>query len=73
MSHARTSKNDNYRLAGQASGLERLQVQSHVWSRAGDGCCKGSGRPRQWSVPILSELLARTAGIFTFPPRPGQT
>jgi hypothetical protein len=35
MSHARTSKNDDYRLAGRVSELERLQLQSRVWEPGG--------------------------------------
>jgi SAM-dependent methyltransferase len=43
MSIAHASENDEYLLAGQASELERLQLQSRVWEPSGRGLLDGIG------------------------------
>jgi hypothetical protein len=46
MSHAWTSKNDNYLLAGQVSELERLQLQSRVLEPGGRQLLRENGGGR---------------------------
>jgi hypothetical protein len=55
MSIAKTSGDDRYLLAGQASELERLQLQSRVWEPSGRQLLAeiGDGRgpsPGRWLI-----------------------